>query len=214
MGRLLTNYMVAFPYRFHFTSRDKRECFDTIANIIRIVYREKEIGRVNLEEEAYQTDNFFLKKALFLFVDKVAEATVSEILETYIVYGEYQSKELLEKMIIIDGISALFRNENPSIIEERLKAFVGEEMIDEYNAFKENHPAFTGQGKAAPKPASAPGPVTDEMLENVLAKPVFIPREKVETKPLNPNKVLSQAEIDRLFEEYWEENGGKTDGQR
>ncbi len=60
-------------------------------------------------------------------VDGVNPQVTREVLESYILSGDYSGKELLERCIILEGVAAIQKGLHPKVAKEFLLSFLGEE---------------------------------------------------------------------------------------
>ncbi len=82
-------------------------------------------GLLALEVELEKIENPFLKFGMQLMIDGVEPKALQDILATNIYYSESQGKDLLEKILILEGIQALSSAENSRLITSRLGMYLG-----------------------------------------------------------------------------------------
>jgi flagellar motor component MotA len=112
------------------------ELINYFVNLSEKAYRE---GLLSLEDDVENIDNFFLKKGLKLITNGTDPEIVRSILETYIYSSDLKGKELLEKMIILEGVLAIQSGDKPNIIFEKLASYFGEDCHHLLNEkFSEN----------------------------------------------------------------------------
>lgn len=76
---------------------------------------------------------FLLKKGLMLVISGIDLQTVTDILNNYIMSGNYEGAELLKRIIIRDGVRCIQRGDPPAVIREVLTSYLGEDFVSEYN---------------------------------------------------------------------------------
>ena len=113
------------------SKEEKRECLDTLDKILEISRKAHKKGLLSLEEDSYIIDNKFFKKSLELLLFGMEPLALREILENYIVVGNYIGKELLERVIILEGILSIQMGEYPWYIREKLNSYFGENYSEE-----------------------------------------------------------------------------------
>jgi predicted HicB family RNase H-like nuclease len=117
--------------RYTFTDEDKKECLKTLKQLITMAQKTRKQGLLALEGDIPDYENLFMRKAVQLLVDSTSVEEMHEILEKYIIFDDYSSKEILEMMIIKDGVCYIAEGENPRSILEKLLPFFGTKFIDE-----------------------------------------------------------------------------------
>jgi len=119
--------------KMEFSARDKRECFDTVKMIVSLGEKVRKYGILELENEIPATDSILLKAAIRLIVDGVYADDIRKILQNYIVAGNYRGGELLNRILIMEGMLAVQQGSNPKFIrEELLASYFGEDFMPEY----------------------------------------------------------------------------------
>jgi AraC-like DNA-binding protein len=117
------------------SSQDKKECLELFNTIINYSERVRKHGLLSLEPEIDKSHSFFMRKSLQFIVDGVEPTYIRNILQNYIFTGNYHGKELLERLLITEGILSIQAGENPILIREKLSSYFGEEFADEIDNF-------------------------------------------------------------------------------
>jgi hypothetical protein len=118
---------------------EKKECMKLISDLIRLSIMARRNGLLSLIQVAEQSPFFLLNKGLQLVVDGVAPQVVRKVLENYILAGDYKGRELLERCIILEGVSAIQQGFHPKVTKEYLLSFLGEDCYDVYqNEFEDS----------------------------------------------------------------------------
>jgi flagellar motor switch protein FliG len=132
--------------RLIFSDRERRECFETAHEIVRIAQDVRKNGLLSIDSEIPLMSDKFLQRAMQLGVDSTDPELIEKIMQTWIVYGNYSGSELLKRIIIIEGVLAIVYGENPYQIMHKLAAYIGEDLYDEYmkayKIFEEHNKAF------------------------------------------------------------------------
>ena len=130
MGKIMLYTYVKQNYNF--TDDDRREALKTVDQILESAETCRREGILGLEKYIDLYENPVMKKALAFIIDGVlTEEEFTEILDNYIIFGDYTSKEMLELLIIKEGTLAIMNGTNAYHILEKLTAFLGTGFIDE-----------------------------------------------------------------------------------
>lgn len=113
------------------TLEEKRECWNVLERIIDLSKKAHKHGLLSLESELNIEQSLFLNKGLELLLAGIKPNHLKEILWNYVKVGNYTSKEVLERMIVLHGILLIQTGEYPWIIREQLSSFFGEYFIGE-----------------------------------------------------------------------------------
>jgi hypothetical protein len=118
-----------FTDRIRCRSREKEESIDLVERVLKysIIYSDE--GTDYLAEESKYIEDPFLKLALELVIEKTDPNEVQSILSRHIISGDYHGKDFLQKMIILEGISAIQYKYSPYIVIEILLSLFGEDYI-------------------------------------------------------------------------------------
>jgi hypothetical protein len=84
-----------------------------------------------MESKIENYDNLYLKKMLLFIIDGVQYEEIVDIFDNYIIFGNYTSKEMLELLIIKEGMLSVARGNNSLFILEKLTAIIGIEYTEE-----------------------------------------------------------------------------------
>ena len=116
----------------HFTDEDREKSKLIVDKIINLAGRIRQVGLISAIEHRLELEkNDFLKIAINLICDGTEEAAAKEILVNIILTGGYSGSELLSRLIIIEGIMAIYCGENPRQIEIKLLSMLGEKYVAE-----------------------------------------------------------------------------------
>jgi hypothetical protein len=112
-----------------FSEKEKKKCLPTVHKILELVQIAREFGVLNLETEAINLDNPFFSKAIELIANGRDSEYVEKVLRYLILSEERTGGELLEKIIIYEGILAIQRGINLSDIACLIGAILGEKYL-------------------------------------------------------------------------------------
>jgi len=111
---------------------EKRQCMNLVHDLINLSIIARRDGLLSLIQVAEETHSFLLKKGLQLVVDGVAPKLVRDVMESYIISGNYEGKELLERCLILEGVAAIQQGLHPKVTKELLLSFLGENSCEIY----------------------------------------------------------------------------------
>lgn len=112
------------------SEEEKRDCFPLLQLILSCSEKCRKSGLLALESLA-EGQSFFFRKTLQLVLEGVASDTVRNIMTTYLRSGNYCGKELLERVLILEGILSIQAGEHPLLLSERLLSYFGEDLAQE-----------------------------------------------------------------------------------
>ncbi|AXR67928.1 LIC10244 family PerRA/PerRB upregulated protein [Leptospira mayottensis] len=115
------------PNQLFCTDKDREQSLQTLGMILELSEKCYVFGKyffidaLNSEEHP-----FLLKKGFYLMGIGMDAENVSNILKRYIISGNYEGKELLERIIILEGIEAIQKELFISVFLERVASYFGE----------------------------------------------------------------------------------------
>jgi hypothetical protein len=118
------------------SDREKHQCMKLVADLVNLSIMAKRNGLLSLIQMAEQSSYFLLNKGLQLVVDGVNPQVVRNVMESYIIAGDYNGKNLLERCIILEGVAAIQQGLHPKVTKEFLLSFLGE---DNYEIFQKEY---------------------------------------------------------------------------
>ena len=127
-----------FSQKIKCGDEEKRQCMQLISDLIDLSVMARRNGLLSLIQVAEESASFLLKKGLQLVVDGVAPQVVRNVLENYILSGDFNGKALLERCIILEGVAAIQQGMHPKVTKELLLSFLGEAGYDVYQKEFEN----------------------------------------------------------------------------
>lgn len=116
-----------FSQKSKCSNQEKRECLSLVSELIALSKVARRNGLLSLVPYAEENASFLLRKGLQLVVDGVNPQVTREVLESYILSGDYSGKELLERCIVLEGVAAIQKGLHPKVAKEFLLSFLGEE---------------------------------------------------------------------------------------
>ena len=125
-------------YNWHFSQKsrcssdEKLQCLAVVSDLVALSKVARRNGLLSLVPYAEKSASFLLRKGLHLIVDGVNPQITRDVLESYILSGDYSGKDLLERCIILEGVAAIQKGLHPKVAKEYLLSFLGEESYGVY----------------------------------------------------------------------------------
>jgi len=108
---------------------DKKDALDTLDKLLDLSEKAKSSGLLSLESEIDIVQPEIFKKSIQMLIDGIEPEYIKEILMNYTLCGGYKGKELLIRILIIEGILSIQQGIHTIIIREKLSSFFGEDYI-------------------------------------------------------------------------------------
>lgn len=115
------------------SSAEKKEALNIMDKVLQLSQKAKKSGLLVLEPEIDVAESNFLKKSIQMLIDGTEPKTLKEILLGYTLCSNLRGKELLIRILIIEGVLAIQQGVHPLILREKLSSFFGEDFISEIN---------------------------------------------------------------------------------
>lgn len=163
------DYGIEFGDRARCTGRDSDECVKLVTRIVKLAEIAATRGLLALENEPMESDPAALRIGVQLVVDGTEPDLVEAILGRFVLFGGHKGKELMIRVMTIEGVLALQRGDHPRVIEMELLAFLGERVVEaqaeaEDRSWGEGFENFlhdVGQTEAT---SEIPAEVTDQII--------------------------------------------------
>ena len=123
-------YDLEFAQKIKCSEEDKRHCLGLVSFLLALAKKARTYGMLALAKDAEETPSFLLSKGIQLATDGAKPQVVRSVLEFYILSGDYQGRELLERCLILEGVLAIQDGLHPKLLKELLLSFFGEEDYD------------------------------------------------------------------------------------
>lgn len=122
-------YDVNIYERLACSHSDKKESLRTLDKILELSEKATRSGLLSLEQEIDAVQPEIFKKSIQMLIDGIEPESLREILMNYTLCGRYKGKELLIRILIIEGILAIQQGVHSLILREKLSSFFGEDFI-------------------------------------------------------------------------------------
>jgi AraC-type DNA-binding domain-containing proteins len=108
---------------------EKSEVLCTLDKVLELAEKARHSGLLSLESSIDEVQPEFFKKSIQLLIDGIEPESIKNILLNYALCGGYKGKELLMRIIILEGIIDIQQGAHPMVIREKLSSFFGEDYI-------------------------------------------------------------------------------------
>ncbi|EKR63630.1 hypothetical protein LEP1GSC036_4239 [Leptospira weilii str. 2006001853] len=113
--------------QFFYKDKDREESLQTLGMMLELIEKCYVFGKYFFIDSFNSEEHpFLLKKGFDLMGIGMDPENVSNILERYIISGNYEGKELLERIIILEGIETIQKELFVSIFLEKVASYFGE----------------------------------------------------------------------------------------
>jgi flagellar motor switch protein FliG len=158
-----------FSQKSKCSDEEKRECLKLVSELIALSKVARRNGLLSLVTDAEKNSSFLLRKGLQLVVDGVNPQVTREVLESYILSGDYNGKELL-KRFILEGVAAIQKGFHPKVTKEFLLSFLGEESYAIFEEEFEDQNKDTIEMYLQKLEDSGASPTTESRLDAIILK--------------------------------------------
>ncbi|MCL2603488.1 MAG: hypothetical protein FWD90_03320 [Defluviitaleaceae bacterium] len=118
---------------FKCTLKERASCMDVVETVVDLANTARKEGVLALEDRAVNMDDPFIQKGLMLIVDGTDPELVYDILRVEIVTSQREGAALLRWVMALEGLLSIQAGENPRIIEEKLKGFIGFDALESFD---------------------------------------------------------------------------------
>lgn len=112
---------------------DKKEALSILDKLLELSAKAKRSGLLSLEPEIDMVKPEFFKKSIQLLIDGIEPESIREILLNYALCGNSRGKDLLIRILILEGILAIQQGIQPLVLREKLSSFFGDDFTGEIN---------------------------------------------------------------------------------
>ncbi|URD69614.1 hypothetical protein [Leptospira borgpetersenii] len=113
--------------QFFYKDKDREESLQILGMILELIEKCYVFGKYFFIDAFNSEEHpFLLRKGFELMGTGMDAENVSNILKRYIISGNYEGKELLERIIILEGMEAIQRELLISVFLERVASYFGE----------------------------------------------------------------------------------------
>lgn len=114
---------------------EKREALGIIDKLLELSNKARQFGLLSLEPEIELVQPEFFKKAIQIIIDGIEPESARQILWNYVLQGSYKGKDLLIRIVIIEGILAIQQGVSTKLLQEQLASYLGEDFMEEINKY-------------------------------------------------------------------------------
>lgn len=163
----------------------KKEVLGTLDKLLQLAGKAKELGLLSLEPDMDSVRPELFKKSIQLLIDGFEPETLREVLLNFTLCSNYKGKELFERILIIEGISAIQEGIDPLVLKEKLSSLFGEDFIFELE-------------KHFGTDADSMSNIIDTYINRNQNKPVYSKETSLLEKPLS---IIDNRSLQRLLRE-------------
>ena len=113
----------------YFTDDEKETCKPTVFKLVEFANLARQRGLLALETEILDEQNEFLKTAVNLMLDAIDPVIIKQIFQNLMSADEYTGVELLNRLLIAEGVLSIQQQEHPRITALKLYSMLGEKYI-------------------------------------------------------------------------------------
>lgn len=117
------------------TSQDRIDMFEVVDDILKLSKEAHQKGLLELESYDIKSESKYLKKAIDLLLEGIEANELRNILENYIASTDIISKEVLRRVLYLEGILAIQKGAYPWEIRRLLLSLLGEEVMEEAQVY-------------------------------------------------------------------------------
>ena len=127
------------------STEEKNRCINLVDQLYEFSVKARNEGILSLEEDIPYVKNDFLREALKLVIDGIDPEIAAGILYNLISGGDLEGSELLELMIVTEGVLRIQQGVNPNLLKKILLSLLGARKYLELNR-QEGEPKETFDG--------------------------------------------------------------------
>ena len=176
------------------SKKDRKRVVPLIGTIVRLAEKSRREGLLAVEDDISSMESRFMRAGLRLVLNGYDPDIVTDILLTRIQAGGFSGRELLERMVMMEGALCIQQGYSPSVVKERLFAYLGEE-------FDEDEPDVRQTPVSFPEPeieiSPAARPVADEACTMKLRSILLANRRVTAEESVSESEVRQLAEAVR-----------------
>jgi hypothetical protein len=119
------NYNIGLAEALKCSDDDKKSCVDILDFILEMSVQARKHGLLHLQKYIEMSKLYLLRKAISYVIDGIEPNVIYKILSTYVLAENCKGKDLLENILVIDGLLSIQAGVNPLILREMLSAYFG-----------------------------------------------------------------------------------------
>lgn len=112
------------------TDSEKLECVPTAINMVDLAKKVQRDGILSLENEV-EEHNEFMKMGINLILEGLPVDAIERILHYSILSGGYTNKDLMNKLIMTQGLISITNHYSPFVTAQIVGSIIGEKFISE-----------------------------------------------------------------------------------
>lgn len=125
------DHMEYLSLRLQCNYEDKLECLETVKKLYGLAVLARKEGYLALED-AVENEDLFLKTMVNALIDCFEPKPLETIFSAYLAAGNYHGKELLNNLLIINGLLLIAESEFPTGVANKLQGWFGVEFAQTF----------------------------------------------------------------------------------
>jgi hypothetical protein len=111
--------------RLQCSNEDRESCLATMDTLLELSFHARKQGLMYLQSHIEKTELVLLRKAITYVIDGIEPEMIYKILMTYVKTENQRRRDLLESLLVIDGMLAIQAGVNTLVLRELLSAYFG-----------------------------------------------------------------------------------------
>jgi len=112
-----------------FTNEDKEACIPLFAKFIKYANQARAENLFALEAIIKTEEDLFLREGMMMIIDGFDAEHVQRILSKLILSDRRTGAELLQRLVMVEGILGIQRGDNPFVIIAHMSSLLGEKYF-------------------------------------------------------------------------------------
>ncbi|MBP7582548.1 MAG: hypothetical protein KBA61_00855 [Spirochaetes bacterium] len=121
-------YEIAFFDRLQCPRDKKKESIKLMETLVVLAEKSRKMGLLVLEDDLANLKDTFLKKGLQMVIDGTDPVVVRDVLRTRMLSSGLKGANLLNNVLILEGVVAIQAGDNPRIVADKLSCFLGKDI--------------------------------------------------------------------------------------
>ena len=117
-----------------FSDEEKQKCLPTALRMVNLAYMAESHGILALKNEVTAEDTPFMKMGVDLILEGLTPDVIEKILQLSILSDEYAKTDLLDRLLILQGLTAIAGGYRPFVTAHIIGAVLGEKYISKITA--------------------------------------------------------------------------------
>ena len=111
--------------------KEKEECISVALEIIKLSDKVQKNG-ISLLDKDFPTENNFIKIGISLLVNCASAEVIEKIFRYHSMFNEQTGVSLLTKLLIVEGLTAIYEEYTPFLMAHLMASIMGEEHLSTF----------------------------------------------------------------------------------